>query len=43
MQRPQYFSQHFLQLMLNNRLLQLIIDGKKIIIVISSNRKQKVT
>ena len=27
--------------MLNNRLLQFVIDGKKIIIVIFLNRKQK--
>ena len=28
---------------LSNRLLQLVIDGKKIIIVVSSNRKQEAT
>ena len=32
-----------LQLMLSGRLLQLVIDSKKIIIVIFSNRKQKST
>ena len=39
MQHPQYF----LQLMLSSRLLQTVIDGKIIIIVVFSNRKQKVT
>ena len=37
------FFTTLLQLMLSNRLLQPIIDGKKIIIVIFSNRKQKAT
>ena len=32
-----------LQQMLNNRLLQLVIDGKKIITVVFSNRKQEAT
>ena len=35
------FFTTLLQLMLSSRLLQLIVDGKKIIIVIFSNRKQK--
>ena len=33
----------FLQQMLSSRLLQCIIDGKKIIIVVFSNRKQEAT
>ena len=33
----------FLQLMLSSKLLQHVIDDKKIIIVIFSNRKQKAT
>ena len=37
------FLTTLLRLMLSSRLLQPIIDGKKIIIVIFSNRKQKVT
>ena len=37
------FFTTFLHLMLNSRLLQFVIDGKKIIIVIFSNRKQKIT
>ena len=37
-----YFTT-LLQLMLSSRLLQLVIDGKKIIIVIFSSRKQKAT
>ena len=32
-----------LQLMLSNKLLQPVINGKKIIIMIFSNKKQKVT
>ena len=32
-----------LQLMLSSKLLQLVIDGKKIFIVIFSSRKQKAT
>ena len=35
------FFTTLLQLMLNSRLLQPIVDGKKIIIVIFSNKKQK--
>ena len=37
-----FFTTH-LQQMLNNRLLQPDIDGKKIIIVVFSNRKQETT
>ena len=32
-----------LQQILNSRLLQLVINGKKIIIVVFSNRKQEAT
>ena len=37
------FFTKLLQLMLSSRLLQPVIDGKKIIIVIFSNLKQKTT
>ena len=37
------FFTTLLQLMLSNKLLQPAIDGKKIIIVIFSNIKQKAT
>ena len=37
------FFTTLLQQMLNNRLLQPIIDGKKIIIMVFSNRKQEAT
>ena len=41
MQRPQYIFYNTFTIMLNSRLLQPIIDGKKIIIVIFSKRKKK--
>ena len=39
MQRSQYFFNTF-TIMLSSRLLQLVIDGKKIIIVILSKKKK---
>jgi len=34
---PQHFSQYFYKKILSNKLLQAVIDGKKIILVVGSN------
>ena len=41
MQRPQYIFYNTFTIMLRSKLLQPVIDGKKIIIVIFSKRKKK--
>ena len=41
MQRPQYIFYNAFTIMLSSRLLQPVIDGKKIIIVIFLKRKRE--
>ena len=43
MQHPQYIFYNAFTIMLSSKLLQPVIDGKKIIIMIFSNKKQKAT